>query len=89
MPTGRRKPWTDHVETDIAIMQGHNAKLTFAYFELDTDVSEYHQNRRTAVWEHFPIQFLQTRLGSEITTVSRKARAQDRVQLFFELHTPF
>ncbi len=72
MPTIRQKPWASLVEAVIAIIQGHKAKLIFEYFEPNIDVSEDQQNRRTAVWEYFPIQFLQTRLGSEITTVSQK-----------------
>ncbi len=88
-PTGRRKFWTSLVEANIALKRGHNLKLTFEYFDPDTDVSEDEQNRLSLVWEYFPIQFVQTRLGYRRYDGIPQNPAQNREQFFLELHLPF
>ena len=88
-PTGRRKLWTSLVEANIAARRGHNLKLTFEYFDPDIDVAEDEQNRISVVWEYFPIQFLQTRLGYRRYNGIPQNPAQNREQFFLELHVPF
>lgn len=88
-PTGRRKLWTSLVEANIALKKGHNLKLTFEYFDPDTDVSEDEQNRSSLVWEYFPFQFFQTRLGYRRYDGIPQNPPQNREQLFLELHLPF
>jgi hypothetical protein len=87
--TGRRKLWTSLLEANVAIRKGHNVKLTFEYFDPDTDVSEDEQNRLSLVWEYFPIQFVQIRLGYRVYDGIQQNPAQNREQLFLELHLPF
>ncbi len=88
-PTGRRKLWTSLVEANVQLKKGHNLKLTFEYFDPDSNVSEDEQNRLSAVWEYFPIQFVQTRVGYRIYNGIPQNPAQNREQLFLELHLPF
>ncbi len=88
-PTGRRKLWTSLVEANIALKRGHNLKLTFEYFDPDTGVSQDQQNRLSIVWEYFPIQFFQSRLGYRVYDGIRQNPAQNREQFFLELHLPF
>ena len=88
-PTGRRSLWTSLIEANIALKRGHNLKATFEYFDPDTDVSENQQNRLSLVWEYFPIQFFQTRLGYRRYDGIPQNPAQNREQLFLELHLLF
>lgn len=87
--TGRRKLWISFVEANVAVKKGHNLKLTFEYFDPDIDVSEDQQNRISAVWEYFPIQFLQLRAGYRHYDGIPQNAAQNRELLFLELHVPF
>jgi len=88
-PTGRRKSWASLLEANVQLKKGHNLKLTFEYYDPDDNVSEDEQNRWSVVWEYFPIQFVQTRLGYRIYDGISQNPAQNREQLFLELHLPF
>lgn len=88
-PTGRRESWASLVEANVTLKLGHNLKLTFEYFDPDGDVSEDEQNRFSVVWEYFPIQFVQIRLGYRKYNGIPQNPAQKREQLFLELHLPF
>ena len=87
--TGRRSSWTSFIEANFAAWRGHNFKLSYEYFDPDVDVSENQQNRISVVWEYFPIQFLQTRVGYRRYDGIPQNPAQNRDQLFIELHVPF
>ncbi len=87
-PTGRRKSWASLLEANVQLKKGHNLKLTFEYFDPDDAVSQDEQNRWSVVWEYFPIQFVQTRLGYRIYDGIAQNPAQNREQLFLELHLP-
>ena len=50
---------------------------------------EDQQDRISAVWEYFPIQFLQTRVGYRTYDGIPQNPAQNREQLFVELHILF
>ncbi len=88
-PTGRRKSWASLLEANVQITKGHNLKLTIEYYDPDDAVSEDEQNRLSVVWEYFPMQFVQTRLGYRIYDGIPQNPAQNREQLFLELHLPF
>ncbi len=87
--TGRRKLWASLLEANVLLRKGHNLKLTFEYFDPDDAVSENEQNRFSVVWEYFPIQFVQTRLGYRLYDGISQNAAQNREQFFLELHLPF
>lgn len=88
-PTGRRKLWASLAEANVMFRKGHNLKLTFEFFDPDEDVSEDEQNRLSIVWEYFPVQFIQTRAGYRYYDGIPQNPAQNREQLFVELHLPF
>jgi len=88
-PTGRRRLWASLVEANYALKRGHNLKITAEYLDPDSDVSNNEQNRLSLVWEYFPIQFLQIRLGYTIHGGIPQNPAQNREQLFLEIHLPF
>lgn len=88
-PTGRRKSWASFIEANFAAWKGHNFKLSYEYYDPDVDVAEDQQDRISVVWEYFPIQFLQTRVGYRIYDGIPQNPAQNREQLFIELHVPF
>ncbi len=88
-PTGRRKSWVSFIEANFAAWRGHNFKLSYEYYDPDVDVSEDQQDRISAVWEYFPIQFLQTRVGYRSYDGIPQNTAQNREQLFVELHIFF
>jgi hypothetical protein len=87
--TGRRHSLASLVEANITLKKGHNLKLTLEYFDPDSDVSEDEQNRYSVVWEYFPIQFVQFRTGYRLYNGIPQNPAQNREQLFVELHLPF
>jgi len=86
---GRRKMWTSFVEANIEVFKSHNLKLTFEYFDPDSSVSEDQQNRISAVWEYFPMQFLQVRAGYRNYDGIPQNPVQNRERVFVELHVPF
>ena len=87
--TGRRKLWASLIEANYRFKKGHNLKLTFEYFDPDSNVSENERNRFSVVWEYMPFQFFQTRLGYRRYNGIPQNPAQNREQLFLELHSPF
>ena len=88
-PTGRRELWASLLEANVALARGHNLKLTFEYFDPDDEVAEDEQNRWSLVWEYFPIQFVQTRLGFRKSRGIPQNPAQNAEQAFLELHLLF
>ncbi len=87
--TGRRRLWASLLEANYNFRKGHNLKVTFEFFDPDSSVSEDEQNRLSLVWEYFPLQFFQTRLGYRRYRGIPQNPAQNREQLFLELHIPF
>lgn len=88
-PTGRRKLWAGLLEANYGYRKGHNLKLSVEWFDPDDEVSEDEQNRLSIVWEYSPFQFLQTRIGYRVYDGIPQNPAQNREQLFAELHLPF
>ena len=87
--TGRRKLWMSLIEANVQIRRAHNLKLTFEYLDPDVDVDNDQQNRTSIVWEYSPMQFLQTRAGYRSYDGIPQNPAQNRKQLFLELHALF
>jgi len=85
-PTGRRESWASLVEANWLFRHGHNLKLTYEYFDPDDDVSEDAQLRYSLVWEIFPIQFVQARLGYRRYDGIPQNDLQNRDELFIQLH---
>jgi len=81
-----RKQWVGLLEANWLMVKGQNLKLTAEYFDPDTDVDEDEQNRFSLVWEHFPIQFLQLRVGARIYDGIPQNDQQNRKFYFAQVH---
>jgi hypothetical protein len=74
------------VEGNWLYRPGHNLKITFDYLDPDSDVSENHQTRWSAVWEYTPMQFLQARIGARVYDGVPENDFQNRKEYFAEVH---
>jgi hypothetical protein len=81
-----RKQWVGLVEANWLITRGQNLKLTAEVFEPDTDVDEDEQNRFSVVWEYFPFQFVQLRVGARVYDGIPQNDLQNRKIYFAQLH---
>lgn len=88
-PTGRRESWMGLAEANWEIRKGHNLKLTYEHFDPDDDVSEDEQNRYSFVYEYFPFQFTQFRLGVREYDGIEQNDLQNQTEYFLELHGYF
>jgi len=73
-------------EADFRLMQGHNLKLTYEWFEPNRDVDEDEQTRSSLLYEWSPIQFIQLRAGVRIYDGIPQNDNQNRKQAFIQLH---
>jgi hypothetical protein len=76
-------------EADWTLMQGHNLKLTYEWFEPSRDVDEDEQTRSSLLYEWSPIQFLQLRAGVRVYDGIPQNDTQNRRQAFLQLHGYF
>jgi hypothetical protein len=84
--TDGRKLMATLAEADWKVAQGHNLKLTYEWFEPDTDVDEDEQTRLSLVYEWSPIQFVQLRAGYRLYDGIPQNDLQNRTQAFLQLH---
>lgn len=84
--TTERKQWVGLIEANWLISRGQNLKLTAEVFEPDTDVDEDEQNRFSLLWEYFPFQFVQLRLGARVYDGIPQNDLQNRRIYFAQLH---
>ena len=87
--TGRRGLWASLVEANYGYRKGHNLKVTYEWFDPDDDLSEDERTRMSLVWEYSPMQFVQTRVGYRNYDGIPQNPAQNRDQVFAELHVFF
>ena len=73
-------------EVDWKIMQGHNLKLTYEWFEPNDDLDEDEQVRAGLIYEWSPIQFVQLRAGVRVFDGIPQNDNQNRKQAFLQLH---
>jgi hypothetical protein len=77
------------IEANTLLAQGSNLKLTFEVLEPDSDSNEEDKNRISAVWEYFPIQYLQLSLGVRSHDGPESDPVSNREQAFAHLHLFF
>ena len=77
------------LEANWTIRDGHNLKISYDYLDPNNDISEDHQVRYSLVWEHSPLQFIQARVGYRLYDGIPQVDAQNRKELFVELHGSF
>lgn len=73
-------------EVDWTLMQGHNLKLSYEWFEPSRDIDEDEQTRSSLLYEWSPIQFLQLRAGVRLYDGIPQSNTQNRRQAFLQLH---
>lgn len=74
------------VEGNWRPRRGHNIKITYEYFDPDTDFDEDHEVRYSALYEYTPLPFLQARFGLRSSDGPPQTTGANRDQLFVELH---
>jgi hypothetical protein len=83
---GERDSYAGLIEGNWLFAKGHNLKVSYDYFDPDTDIDEDHQVRYNLVWEYTPMQFLQGRAGIRVYDGIPQVDAQNRDEVFLELH---
>lgn len=86
---GEQEALASLVEGNWLFMRGHNLKVTYEYFDPDSDLDEDHQARYSVVYEYSPMQFLQGRVGLRVYDGIPQVDAQNRDEFFLELHGHF
>lgn len=74
------------IEGNWPFRQGHNLKVSYDYFDPNRDIDEDHQVRWSIIWEYTPMQFLQGRFGARVYDGIPQINAQNRKEVFAELH---
>jgi len=74
------------LEANWRLRKGHNLKISYDYFDPDTDVGLDDQERWSLLWEYTPIQFLQARFGARVYDGASQIDVQNREEFFAELH---
>lgn len=88
-PTGSRDVYATLVEGNWQIAKGHNIKGTYEFLDPSDTVGEDEQERYSVVWEHSPVQFVQTRLGFRAYNGVPELPLSNRDELFAEIHIYF
>lgn len=85
-PGSERESVAALAEANWMPLQGHNVKISYDYFDPDSDIDEDHQVRWSLLWEYSPIQFLQARFGARRYDGIPQDSFQNRDEAFAELH---
>lgn len=88
-PDGRRSQLATMLEGNWQLRKGLNLKLTLEHLDPDDTVEENQQNRSSAVFEFFPVQFTQLRLGIRYYDGIPQSPVQNRTESFLQLHIYF
>jgi hypothetical protein len=78
-----------YVEANWLFRRGHNLKIAHDYFDPDDDQDEDHIVRWSLLWEYFPMQFLQFRLGARVYDAPPQDNLRNRDEFFVEIHAFF
>lgn len=74
------------LEANWWMRQGHNLKFTFERLDPDTALDEDEQDRISVVWEYFPIEFLELRVGARMYDGDPAVDVQNRSVYLVQLH---
>lgn len=88
-PEGRRSQIATLLEGNWLVRKGMNLKLSFEHFDPDDAISENQRNRISGVFEFFPVQFLQLRLGVRGYNGIPQSDVQNRTEYFLQTHVFF
>ena len=87
--SGDQDSYASLLEGNWRARKGHNLKLGYEYLDPDRDRGEDQQERYGLVWEYFPIQFIQSRVGMRFYNGIPNFAVSNRDELFAELHVYF
>ncbi|MBX5461446.1 MAG: hypothetical protein IRZ28_10195 [Steroidobacteraceae bacterium] len=76
-------------EVNWFVRKGHVLKLTHEWLDPDRDVDEDEQTRSSFVYEWWPVQFLETRIGVRLYDGIPQNNVQNRTETFAQLHAYF
>jgi len=86
---GSKKTYATLVEGNWRFAKGHNLKVGYEFLDPSDDVREDEQERYSIVWEHFPIQLVQARVGLRVFNGVPTLPLTNRNEFFAELHVYF
>jgi hypothetical protein len=88
-PTGRVEQWATLLEGNVEAAKGHNLKLTYEYYDPNTDIREDQRERYSALWEYVPFQYTQFRFGVRKNNGIPQNNAQNASEVFLQWHAFF
>jgi hypothetical protein len=88
-PTGQVSQWASLLEANVEVAKGHNLKVTYEYYDPNTDLKEDQRERYSVVWEYVPFQFTQFRAGVRKSNGIPQNDAQNATELFLQWHAFF
>ena len=88
-PTGRVEQRATLLEGNVEAAKGHNLKLTYEYYDPNTDIREDQRERYSALWEYVPFQYTQFRLGVRKNNGIPQNNQQNASEVFLQWHAFF
>lgn len=85
-PMGERDLYASLIEGNWRFRNGHNLKLSYEYFDPDDEGDEDQRERYSLIWEYFPMQYLQGRIGVRAYNGVPGSPVSNRNEAFIELH---
>lgn len=89
MPGPNRDRYVSLLEGNWLFADGHNLKIGYEFFDPDENVDENERERYSVVWEHTPMQLLQSRIGVRVYNGVPDDAPANRDEVFAELHVYF
>ncbi|HEY8520457.1 MAG TPA: hypothetical protein VIN61_10270 [Gammaproteobacteria bacterium] len=86
---GSQETYATLFEGNWRLAKGHNLKVTYEFLDPSDRTSEDEQERYSVVWEHFPMQLLQARVGWRAYNGVPISPFTNRDEVFAELHFYF
>jgi len=88
-PEGRRNQIVTLLEGNWRYRKGQSLKISYEHLDPDDTIGHDQQNRYSGVWEYFPVQFLQLRLGVRAYDGIPQSDVQNRTEYFGQVHVFF
>lgn len=82
LPPPSDRQWVGLAEANWTAVRGHNLKLTGEWLDAGSD----QRSRYSAVWEYFPIPFLQLRVGTRVSDVGTGIGQDSPTRFFGQIH---
>ena len=73
-------------EANWRFRRGHNLKISYEYFDPETDIDDDHETRWSVLYELTPFAFLQARFGARSSDGPSNVAGANKELIFAELH---